>query len=336
VPHAGGDQSRASDFLRTASARLGYARIPSPPANDGRHAWHHGWQPSMNEVTPSDSSACSDEEWLLGVLNRLRDEGLPVRTASEPLAPVTREWRPSEHQTPPRPSVAVLRRHPELTFAFAKLPPSKVMRHRAPFGWGMKKEFTSQVMDRDVFAHSSLEFDALRSLELDGSVDNYIEQPFLLRYERDGRARFAKPDVLVCRGRNLECIDLKFEEDACLDEDKWRAIGQALASLDVAYSMMTERHVRRQPLYGNVKTVFANRHARPPREVALRALEAVNAAGCLTVGELGQRHGLTFEQACFLIRHGMLSTGLATAPLGPTSVIHWSNRCRGNPWRARK
>ena len=60
---------------------------------------------------------------------------------------------------------------------------------------GIKKEFSSQVTDRDVFAHSSLEFDALRAQELDGSVDDYIEQPLLLRYELDGKLRFAKPDI---------------------------------------------------------------------------------------------------------------------------------------------
>ncbi|MDO9714346.1 hypothetical protein, partial [Paracraurococcus lichenis] len=181
-----------------------------------------------------------------------------------------------------------------------------------------------------------LEFDALRVLELDGSVDDYIEQPLLLRYEMDGKLRFAKPDILLLRGGKLFCCEVKFEDDARQAESKWLAIGRALSSLGLGYSVLTERHIRRGPLFQNVKTVFARRHCRPSRTAALNALTAVRAAGALTITDLGSRFGITFDEACFLLRYGLLSADLVAARLGPNTEVRWSRRCRVDPWQARK
>lgn len=289
-------------------------------------------------IKPAMASVADDTVWLAAMLERIGDgEVLRPRPRQGP-PPVIRRWEPCAEGATMDPRCAILRRHPDLSFvhAMADLPVRKITRHRPPFGHGMKKEFTSSVTGRDVFAHSSLELDALRAMELDGAVSAYIEQPFLLRYVRDGETRIALPDALALRNGMLVCVEAKFEAQAAANEGKWAAIGVALTGLGIAYEVVTERHLRCAPFQKNVKEVMMRRHRRPLRPLAVMALDAVRLAGSATFAELEGRFGLSFREACFLIRHGLLACDLKAAPIGPASTVRWRGHCHGDPWGVRK
>lgn len=126
---------------------------------------------------------------------------------------------------------------------------------------------------------------------------------------------------MVARETGLECIDLAYEGSAGLPENeaRWQAIGTALGSLGIGYRVLTERHVRRQPLRGNVATVFRARHVRVPRGAAEAAVALVGAAPELPVHELVAQSGLDANQVWSLVRQGLLAVNLEAAPLGPAT-----------------
>lgn len=332
------------DELREASTGPSLAGRPrpsgpdaDPPALVTRVASHSPRGGPTPEGWPGSGEAhhAADEAWLQNLLSDLRERGLPARRAPEPPAAKRRVWRPWHDADPAFPACTPMRRHPELDFSYRELAPFKVRRHRPGFGWGIKKELTSSVTGRDVFAASSLEFDAFRFLELDGTNTGYIEQPLLLRYELDGRRRWYRPDALVRRESGLECVEVKFEADAAEREAKWEAIGRGLSAIGIGFSVLTERHLRRPPLHKNVRTVFQARHARPCPYSARAALDAVRTAGAATMGELQQKVGMEFRHVCFLLRHGFLSADLEAETLADGTVVRWSGRASVDPWRPR-
>jgi hypothetical protein len=166
-----------------------------------------------------------------------------------------------------------------------------------------------------------------RWLELDESNTSYIEKPLLIRYEINGCRRFYRPDALVRRADGLECLEVMFEVDACKLEAKWEAIG-------VGFRVVTERHVRRDPLHSNVRTVFAARHQRPLPNLARDMLDGVRKSGSAVAREIQSAFGLIFGNVCFLIRHGLLAADLESAPLSGETEVRWSTRGSIDPWRA--
>jgi hypothetical protein len=245
-----------------------------------------------------------------------------------------REWLPAEPGRPRKPC-RLLRRHPELAFAFDELDTFKVHRHRPGFGAGIKFAFHSAVGAREVFCASSLEHDGFRMLELDGSALRFHEQPVLLAYELDGRKRIYRPDALVQRDGALEFLEFKYEVDAAARERKWQAIGENLAAGGYAFRVLTERHLRRSPHHGNLREVFRHRHSRPDRSVADRALDGIRGAGAVTAGEFQARWGIDLGQVGFLIRHGRLSADLRSVPFSDATPVAWSGRGATDPWRRR-
>ena len=131
------------------------------------------------------------------------------------------------------------------------------------------------------------------------------------------------PDLLVARETSLECIDLAYEGSAGLPENevRWQAIGTALAAIGIGYRILTERHIRRQPLRGNVATVFRARHVRVTREAAEAAAALVGAVPALSLRELMAQSGLDANHVWSLVRQGLLAVDLEAAPLGPATRI---------------
>lgn len=276
-----------------------------------------------------------DAEWLRAELGLIAVSGIPARIPAPPEPPVERRWPAARDARLMEPTCEMIRRHPDLTFAFGHLPDFIVRRHSRGFGSGIRKEFTSSVMGRDMFAFSSLEFDALRALELEPTVDAYIEQPLDLRYAFGGGRRSYRPDILCLRDGGLEFIEVKFEADARLLEPKWRAIGTALASVGLGFRVVTEKHLRRAPFHRNVRTVFLARHAVPPALACQAVLERLRTSGPMTLRELEHRQGLSFREACCLIRHGMLGADLETEPLDGDTTVRVSVRGKRDIWAAR-
>ena len=295
------------------------------------------------ELLPTAGGAAAANEHAVRSSARLEDflsgllaAGPPDRVKQEVRSATTRAWTSLAELADGAPECVVLSRHPDLRFAFGDLPPFKVVRHRPAWGWGMKKEGWSAVMGRDIFSSSSLEFDAYRFLELDGTNIAYIEQPIKMRFEMGGKKRLYTPDALVLRASGLECIEVKFESHACRDEPKWQAIGAALAGVGIGFRVLTELHLRRSPMHANIRRVFEARHARPSRAAADALRGELRTRRGLTVAEIILETGISFRNVCFLIRHGFLTADLTTSELGSGTTVFWSGRGASDPWQSRQ
>lgn len=170
---------------------------------------------------------------------------------------------------------------------------------------------------------SSLQFDCMQWLEIDPGTQAMCERPLRLRCRSGEAWRSHVPDLLVARETGLECIDLAYESNAGLPENeaRWRVIGTALAALGIGYRVLTERHIRRQPLRANIATVFRARHVRVPREASEVAVALVGAVPELPVHELMAQCGLEANQVWSLVRQGLFAIDLEAAPLGPATRV---------------
>lgn len=149
------------------------------------------------------------------------------------------------------------------------------------------------------------------------------ERPLRLRYRFGEVWRSHVPDLMVARETGLECLDLAYEGNAGLPENeiRWRAIGTALAAVGIGYRVLTERHIRRQPLRGNVATVFRARHVRVPQEAAEAVIALVGAVPELSAHELMAQSGLDANQVWFLVPQGLLAVDLEAALLGLATPV---------------
>lgn len=170
---------------------------------------------------------------------------------------------------------------------------------------------------------SSLQFDCMQWLEIDPGTRAMCERPLRLRCRFGEAWRSHVPDLLVARETGLECIDLAYEGNAGLPENeaRWRTIGTALTAIGIGYRVLTDRHIRRQPLRGNVATVFRARHVRVIQKAAEAAAALVGAVPALSVHELMAQSGLDANQVWSLVRHGLLAVDLEAAPLGRATRV---------------
>jgi hypothetical protein len=170
---------------------------------------------------------------------------------------------------------------------------------------------------------SSLEFDVLRDLELDPENSWFIEQPLKLAYDHDGRSRTCTPDILVVRSNFVECLEVKYEKQACVPEREatWKAVGAAFQALGMGYSVITERHVRRQPRFRNVNDVFRRRHIVVEREREAAALAWLRLRGVATMGDFECGTGLSSNEVLALARRRSIALDLDTAILGPGTSV---------------
>ena len=273
--------------------------------------------------------------WLDDVLYDLRKNGLPDRLASAAPEAVARYWPPSRPPSEEPEAAHFLKSHPDVNPPFQSLPAMKIRRHKPTYGWGIKKELTSSVTGRAMFAESSLEFDALRYLELESTNTWFIEQPVQIRYHTSGTTRLYRPDILVRRATSAEFIEIKFEVDADKLEDKWAAIGETLSSLGYGFRVLTERHLRRSPLHENVRLIFNCRHARPPKDKVVEALASIQANAATIADDLIRMHDLSFENVCFLIRHSVLSANIKNEQLNKQCRLKINLRGRRDLWLPR-
>ena len=209
--------------------------------------------------------------------------------------------------------------HSSLAFAFKGVPEMKPLHNRP--GWHSYRQgrLPSRIEGRSMRSTSSLQFDCMQWLEIDPGTWAMCERPLRLRC-RFGKAwRSHVPDLLIAGKAGLECIDLAYEGNAGLPENevRWRAIGTALAAIGIGYRVLTERHIRRQPPWGNVTTVFRARHVRVPEKAAEAAAALVGAMPALPVHELMAQSGLDANQVWSRVRQGLLAVDLEAAPLGP-------------------
>lgn len=251
----------------------------------------------------------------------------PKRQAVLPA--VCREWHPST--TPASyPPAQILKRHPAFQWGLDDIPETRTRQAVRGANRGRFGKFSSQKMRRNVRARSDLEFDCIRWMEFDADVEAFLEQPVILCYQDEGRWRLHIPDLFV---RRTDCLDgfieVKFEEMAARPEyeAKYAAIGRAVAALGYSYTVLTERHIRHQPAFSTLNTLFLRDRWTPlPGPEGCAVLERVLIDGplCLTTVTM-RAPEISIAQLRALVLRGFLKIDL-DRPMSDTSMVQLTGR----------
>jgi hypothetical protein len=246
--------------------------------------------------------------------------GIPEARKPEPPEPCPRVWVPNLSGA--RTKGYFLGRHPELAWAFEDLKARRMGRRRGRgHRRGIRGKFPSKLQRRKMHSTSDLEFDAFRAFELDPAATRFIEQPLRLRFRLHETWRVHTPDLYVEYGDRAEFIEVKFEREASQAEERWKAIGETLSGLGYGYRVLTERHLRAEPLYSNIERIFRARHARLPASVADALSVLMERRGPSSIATLVAEFGVTERNVLYLIRVGVLATNLGEAPLGSATTV---------------
>lgn len=213
---------------------------------------------------------------LANVLRELVVGGPPARhEPPEPPPPSHRVWQPSDSGISGVPVARIVRRHPEmLGDRFMNLPTMHIKKKTRSMFRGRPGRLHSRKMGRTMYTRTDLTFDFLSDCEADPKVRFACEEPVRLRYWSDGW-RTHIPDAYVRSWTDSEeLIEITWEAEASLpeNEDLWRRIGSSVAQLGITYRVLTERNIRRQPRFGNIETLFADRLAPLPPSDLLNQL----------------------------------------------------------------
>ncbi|MEO3432311.1 TnsA endonuclease N-terminal domain-containing protein [Inquilinus sp. CAU 1745] len=174
---------------------------------------------------------------------------------------------------------------------------------------------------------SQLEYDCLRLMEVDNSVDAFFAQPEMLPYRHEGIMRRYYPDLYVEYGDGrAEMVEVKYQADAD-DPDNaelFAVFAAAYAERGINYRVMTENDVRRQPLLTNVTIMLEDRDRAPNERLKLRVAEAFAVRRPSTLGDLEATLGFEPERRGDL--YGMAIRGhfeidIESAPLSADSRI---------------
>ena len=215
-------------------------------------------------------------------------------------------------------------KHPELWFAFADVACRAAPKRRQPSRFHWRGRVQSGLMRRAMRTTGDIEFAGVQAVELDPTVTALIEQPIAMQHVLAGRLRRHTPDLYVERCEPPHgFIEFKPEAIACRPEleEQFRSRGSALAAAGFTYTVLTERHLKGEPLAGNVELVqrLRNQRAAPEEMAAARRLLA--SVGTMILDDLCRHAALDFEQVCFLLYHCVLGADLWNVPLGARTPL---------------
>jgi TnsA endonuclease N terminal len=139
-------------------------------------------------------------------------------------------------------------------------------------GRRFRGKFPSLKLKRMVHWESFHERDTILHLEYHPLVVNYQEQPSVeIYYDEHGEARRYVPDFLVvfADGREL-LIEVKPKKKLAdpIIAAKLGAVAKRFEEQGRPFRVLTEEHIRRQPLFGNLQRVHSN--CKPATEHASR------------------------------------------------------------------
>ena len=199
-------------------------------------------------------------------------------------------------------------------------------------GGGFRGKFPSRKLGRMVHYQSLLERDAILHLEYHPAVLKYQEQPSReTYYDAQNNARSYFPDFLTILV-TTDQINQEVKPSAKLQSarvvDKLERVAQRMAEEERVFRVWTEQHIRREPLFSNLRRLHELR--RPSARAAAIDLlvEAARAdAVSFELGDLVERFGAEAE-VLRLIAHGVFQANLEQ-PLTPSSRV-WTQWNREN------
>ena len=190
---------------------------------------------------------------------------------------------------------------------------------------GWQTRTYSHVAGRVVRGDSYLESQHVVDADLDGDVSFICEHPMCLvipggcRHQPDAFIRLASGEV--------EIREVKYEEEACRDEDKWKAFGTAIAAAGFGYRVVTELRLRHPPRLDNAALFMRDRHAEPPGEEVLDAIWSYLGDGKTTAADLsGAFLLLERKRLHALVRMGFIAVEDLDQPFGDASLLRRRRR----------
>ncbi|MBA1147837.1 TnsA endonuclease N-terminal domain-containing protein [Ectothiorhodospiraceae bacterium WFHF3C12] len=173
-------------------------------------------------------------------------------------------------------------------------------------------QFQSLKMQRSMACESSLEFDHLFYLERDKTVAQYQVQPVTVSYLHRGRMRSYTPDVLIVReDGSLLLREVKPHKklENCELKEKLLAVRAACLDRGVGFEVVTDEHIRCQPLLATLRTLYRHAGKKDSRATGGTFLCAVGENGSVTLGEayeLCDRLEISRSTPLALMFHGQL------------------------------
>ncbi len=201
-------------------------------------------------------------------------------------------------------------------------PVRKVVRrsHSTHVGWFASRKF------EQIGYESHLERDFLRLCEADPAVTFLREQPCTLFYaDENGVTRDHTPDFALVRNGAAMIVETKYADDAAKYAYRTKVLTRELALRGIAYKVMTEHEIQREPRLGNAIELLRGRGTKPSPEFAERVLELLLASpGGVAVGDIPDMLGVARDARYALyamILDGAIFLADADAPLTPQSKL---------------
>lgn len=128
-----------------------------------------------------------------------------------------------------------------------------------PSGGIVRGKFPSLKNNRMVRYEGLIEADAVISFELNPAIIHYREQPYKVKYPREGKLRTYTPDfeLLLSSGETL-LVEIKHSEfmRRLENEIKYQVIADWLLSEQTHYTIITEQELRVEPRLGNLRYIY--------------------------------------------------------------------------------
>lgn len=159
-----------------------------------------------------------------------------------------------------------------------------------PSGGIVRGKFPSLKNNRMVRYEGLIEADAVISFELNPAIIHYREQPYKVKYPRDGKLRTYTPDfeLLLSNGETL-LVEIKHSEFMRRFENKtkYQVIADWLQFERTHYTIITEQELRVEPRLGNLRYIYRQlskkRHTKTRLQIILSSLNEYEKT---TVGRL--------------------------------------------------
>jgi len=185
---------------------------------------------------------------------------------------------------------------------------------------GWQTRYFSQKAGRVIRGASHLEGQHVVDTDFDREVACVCEQPMSLKLP-DGRT--VRPDAFVwMRQGPHEIREVKLEREAVLAEERWDAIGTAVAAMGYTYRVVTDRRMGHPDRTANVELFMAHRHAEVPNDATLDAMWRTLGSGGMAAGEFLAAHpGTSRKQLFALLRLTFIALDDLDVPFGDDSPI---------------
>lgn len=177
---------------------------------------------------------------------------------------------------------------------------------------------------------SQLERDRMYQLELDPEVIRFREQPMTLEVSVNGHLHRYTPDLEVQTTHEPLIEEIKPADKVEAHADLFEAVSEFLADEGIAFRVVTDNEIRREPHLSNIKQLLPYRLA--AIDIAELEFSAQLFSSCsgLTFGDLQNAFGgTTAFQPWALLAQGFVATDLeqSITPESPVQFTQGATPC---------